>query len=184
MRRGAGPRSSRTNCRANLVEFTIEESIRRTLGVMPQMLGISHIDLTVSDCDRAAKWWQDVMGFTLVNRVSQETYECRSLIHPSGVAVTVMTHDGTAEAGPFDERRVGLDHLAFQITDPDELQHWVMHLDELGVPHSGIIDTGYGPTVVFRDPDNMQLEFYVHQNPADLTLTDAGSAEAQKLLNR
>ena len=104
---------------------------------MPQLLGISHIDLTVSDCDRAAMWWQDVMGFTLVNRVSQETYECRSLIHPSGVAVTVMTHDGTAEAGPFDERRVGLDHLAFQITDPDELQHWVIHLDELGVPTSG-----------------------------------------------
>ena len=35
----------------------------------------------------------------------------------------------------------------------------------MAVPHTGIIDTGYGPTVVFRDPDNMQLEFYVHQNP-------------------
>jgi glyoxylase I family protein len=149
---------------------------------MPQLLGISHIDLTVSDCDRSATWWQDVMGFTLVNRVSQQTYECRSLIHPSGVAVTVMTHDGTAEAGPFDERRVGLDHLAFHITDPDELRHWVTHLDELGVPHSGIIDTGHGPTIVFRDPDNIQLECYVHPNPVDMTLTDADSAEAQKLL--
>jgi catechol-2,3-dioxygenase len=46
----------------------------------------------------------------------------------------------------------GLDHLAFQITDADELQNWVSHLVELGVPHSGIIDTGYGPTLVFRDP--------------------------------
>jgi len=150
---------------------------------MPRLLGISHIDLTVSDCDRSAMWWQDVMGFTLVNRVSQETYECRSLIHPSGVAVTVMTHDGTAEAGAFDERRVGLDHLAFQITDPAELKQWAIHLDELGVPNTGIIDTGYGPTLVFRDPDNMQLEFYVHQNPADLTLTDAGSQSAQLLLH-
>jgi glyoxylase I family protein len=143
---------------------------RGTLNDMPRLLGISHIDLTVSNCDRSATWWQDVMGFTLVNRVSQESYECRSLIHPSGVAVTVMTHDGTAEAGPFDERRVGLDHLAFQITDPDELQQWVIHLDELDVPNTGIIDTGYGPTLVFRDPDNMQLELYIHQNPADLTL--------------
>lgn len=107
---------------------------------------------------------------------------CRSLLHPSGVAVTVMTHDGTAAARPFDERRVGLDHLAFQITDPAELQHWVTHLDELDVPHSGIIDTGYGPTLVFRDPDNMQLEFYVHPNPADMALTDAGSPEAQRLM--
>lgn len=59
-----------------------------------------------------------------------------------------------------------------------------MHLDERGVPNTGIIDTGYGPTLVFRDPDNMQLEFYVHQNPADLTLTEADSAAAQQILNR
>ena len=77
-----------------------------------------------------------------------------------------MTHERDSEAGPFDERRVGLDHLAFQITDADELQHWVIHLDELGVPHSGIVDTGYGSTVVFRDPDNFQLELYVHPNPS------------------
>jgi hypothetical protein len=41
--------------------------------------------------------------------------------------------------------------------------------------HSGIIDVGYGSTVVFRDPDNVQLEFFVHPNPADMTLTDADS---------
>ena len=95
---------------------------------MPRLLGISHIDLTVSDCDRSATWWRDVMGFTPVNHVSQPTYECRSLIHPSGVAVTVMTHDATAAAGPFDERRVGLDHLAFQITDPAEPAFWVSQI--------------------------------------------------------
>jgi glyoxylase I family protein len=152
---------------------------------MPQLLGFSHIDLTVSDCDRAAKWWQDVMGFTLVHQVHEPTFECRSLIHSSGVAVTVMTHSATADFGAFDERRVGLDHLGFQVTDLDELQRWVTHLDTHGVPHTGVIDTGYGPTLVLRDPDNMQLEFYVHQNPADLTqLTDAGSEEAQRILKR
>jgi hypothetical protein len=32
-------------------------------------------------------------------------------------------------------------------------------LRQKGVDLTGIIDTGYGPTVVFRDPDNLQLEF-------------------------
>ncbi len=64
----------------------------------------------------------------------------------------------------------------------DELQRWVPHLDSKGVPNTGIIDTGYGPTVVFRDPDNFQLEFYVHQDPANLQLTDADSAAAQQIL--
>jgi glyoxylase I family protein len=150
---------------------------------MPQLLGFSHIDLTVSDCDRTAKWWHDVLGFTLVHQVHEATFDCRSMVHPSGLAVTLMTHSATAELGAFDERRIGLDHLAFQVTDGDELGRWVSQLDANGVTHSGIIDTGYGPTLVFRDPDNMQLEFYVHQNPADLThLTGAESLEAQRAM--
>src|SRR4051812_8123637 len=91
---------------------------------MPRLLGISHVDLTVSDCDRSAQWWHDVVGFTLVNSVHEDTFECRSLIHPSGVAVTLMTHSATAGFGAFDERRVGLDHLAFQVTDVEELKRW------------------------------------------------------------
>ena len=151
---------------------------------MPEHMGISHIDLTVLDCERAADWWQDVMGFTLVHRTSGETFETRSLVHPSGVAVTVMTHDGTPELGAFDERRVGLDHLAFRVADRDELQRWVSHLDAKGVTHSGIIDIGYGPTLVFRDPDNMQLEFYSHQRVDEIQLDAADSEEARRVLQQ
>jgi len=151
---------------------------------MPEHMGISHIDLTVLDCERAADWWQDVMGFTLVHRTSGETFETRSLVHPSGVAVTVMTHDGTPELGAFDERRVGLDHLAFRFADRDELQRWVSHLDAKGVTHSGIIDIGYGPTLIFRDPDNMQLEFYSHQRVDEIQLDAADSEEARRVLQQ
>ncbi|WP_081809249.1 VOC family protein [Mycobacterium sp. URHB0044] len=151
---------------------------------MPRLMGVSHVELTVFDCDRSAVWWHEVLGFTLVNRTSTETFEIRSLLHPSGMNVNVMTHTGTAERGAFDERRVGLDHLAFQVSDRDELQHWLAHLDAMTVPNSGIIDIGYGPTVVFRDPDNMQLEFFVHPDPNTVELTEADSPEAQKILRR
>jgi catechol-2,3-dioxygenase len=93
-----------------------------------------------------------------------------------------MTHTATADGGAFDERRVGLDHLAFRVSDRDELLKWVAHLDANAVPHSGIIDIGFGPTVVFRDPDNMQLEFFVHPDPNAVQLTEADSPEVQKLL--
>jgi len=150
---------------------------------MPRIMGFSHVELTVSDCDQAAVWWREVLGFTLVHKVSAETFEIRSLVHPSGINVNVLTHTATAEGGAFDERRVGLDHLAFQVSDRDELQKWATHLDAMGVPNSGIIDIGYGPTVVFRDPDNMQLEFYVHPDPNSLELTEAESPEAQRILS-
>jgi catechol-2,3-dioxygenase len=150
---------------------------------MPKFMGFSHIDLTVTDCERTAAWWQEALGFTLVHQARIDAHEARSMVHPSGLAVTVLTHDETAKSDAFDERRVGLDHLAFRVSDRDELQRWVAHFDAVGVPHTGIIDTGFGPTVVFRDPDNIQLELYVHPNVDELQLSDGDSAEAQRILH-
>jgi hypothetical protein len=47
------------------------------------------------------------------------------------------------DTGLFDERRIGLDHLAFRVADRHELQRWATHLEAKGVTHSGIIDTGF-----------------------------------------
>ena len=44
------------------------------------------------------------------------------------------------------------------------------------------LQAGYGPTLVFRDPDNTQLELYVRPNLADLSLTDADSEAAREAL--
>ena len=127
---------------------------------MPQLKGFSHIDLTVSDRERAAAWWQDVMGFTVVSRWRGDSFDVITLMHPSVLVVSVMTHDAP-QSGAFDERRIGLDHIAFQVADRDELQQWVAHLEAKGVTQSGIADMSYGPTLVFRDPDNIQLELFV-----------------------
>ena len=88
------------------------------------------------------------------------------MMHPSGMVVDVMTHDD-GPPGPFDERRVGLDHLSFEVADRVTLDEWVARLDDKGVRNSGVMDIGYGPTVVFRDPDKLQLELMVH--PTDWT---------------
>jgi catechol 2,3-dioxygenase-like lactoylglutathione lyase family enzyme len=127
---------------------------------MPGLDGWSHIDLTVSDLQRAAAWWQTVMGFTAVQHWRGDGFEVVTLMHPSGLVVSVVTHDAPA-GGSFDERRIGLDHLSFQVADRDELRRWLQHLDDHGVAHSGIDEMSYGPVLVFRDPDNIQLELFV-----------------------
>src|SRR3712207_7556087 len=38
----------------------------------------------------------------------------------------------------FDHRRTGLDHFAFKIADVGELNHWIAHLDDLGIAHSPV----------------------------------------------
>ena len=60
----------------------------------------------------------------------------------------------------FDPRRRGLDHVSFGCADREDLAKWAAHLDELGIPHGGIQDAGYGSGVSFRDPDNIALEFF------------------------
>jgi hypothetical protein len=85
----------------------------------------------------------------------------------------------------FNERRIGLDHLSFEVDDRDELASWVTHLDAKGVDHSGINDTDFGPVVAFRDPDNIQLEFFVHPRVDQVTelLSDENSEDARRMLN-
>ncbi len=128
---------------------------------MPHLKGFSHVELTVTDGERSAAWWHDVLDFKVVTRSSGAAFEVWAMIHPSGMVVDLMTHtDGPVDR--FNERRVGLDHLSFEVTDRSKLDEWVARLDDADVTHSGVIDIGYGPTVVFRDPDNIQLEFMVH----------------------
>jgi hypothetical protein len=57
--------------------------------------------------------------------------------------VTVVSHD-TTEAERFDETRVGLDHLSFDVADRPALDAWVAHFDALEVPHSGVIQAHFG----------------------------------------
>ena len=134
---------------------------------MPRINGFAHIDLTVTDVERSVEWWVQVMRFVPGGRFQGDTYHGCSMMHPSGLGVTVVSHDVTG-GDEFDERRVGLDHLAFDVSDRAELNAWVAHLDALGVENTGVIEAHYGDTVVFRDPDNTQLELFVFNQDANL----------------
>lgn len=64
---------------------------------------------------------------------------------------------------PFDETRPGLDHLAFAVSDRQELDTWVARLGKAKVAHSPVKAANSIPgatVVVFRDPDNIQLELF------------------------
>jgi glyoxylase I family protein len=127
---------------------------------MPDLSGPSHIDLTVTDVDRSVEWWERVMGFSRISSTERTTFRTCSLFHGSGFTVTLVSHEATT-AEPFDETRVGLDHFGFAVASRPALDAWVEHFEAHGVEHSGVIEAHYGDTVVFRDPDNIQLDLFV-----------------------
>ena len=82
------------------------------------------------------------------------------LLHPAtGLTIGLMQHN-PGKDGDFSEFRVGLDHLALTVTSREELERWIVQLDACDVKHSEIHDIPYGSVVVFRDPDNIQLELF------------------------
>jgi catechol 2,3-dioxygenase-like lactoylglutathione lyase family enzyme len=131
---------------------------------MPRLDGNTHINLTVSDLDRSVGWYCGVFGFVCVNDVSPEGSSFRfcTLVQPGSLASVVLGVTEGGDTALFDERRIGLHHLAFHVPDQDELMEWARHLDELRVDHSGIIESPFetGVQIWFRDPDNIWLELY------------------------
>jgi len=131
---------------------------------MPGLTGVSHVELTVSDVDRSARWYREVLGFdtVLVETDAPDFFEGRviSLLRPDlGLAIGLVQHqDG--DRGRFSEFRVGLDHLAFAADSRSDLEAWTEHFDRHGVPYSAINDMPYASVVVFRDPDGIQLELF------------------------
>jgi glyoxylase I family protein len=127
----------------------------------PTLTGIHHVSLTVPDAERSAEWYARVLGFETAGIVPGETFGRVVLRHPDGLMLTLLQHAAGSGDG-FDERRTGLDHLAFAVGSPDEVDAWAAHLDAEGVGYSGP-NPGRLPNsrlIVFRDPDGVQLECY------------------------
>jgi catechol 2,3-dioxygenase-like lactoylglutathione lyase family enzyme len=128
---------------------------------MPDFTGISHVGLSVTDIDRSSAWYADVLGFQVLMPTDAPGFRRVLMAHPAtGMFLGLSQHDATS-GGAFDEATPGLDHLAFAVASRDELAEWEARLAEHGVSYSAIQDTFYGSVLVFRDPDNIQLELFV-----------------------
>ncbi len=128
--------------------------------------GVHHFSPTVSDVEASAAWYEKVFSLmripiTIPHHDMEETGYAVLLLDPvSGFLIGLHHHEANSGES-FDEARTGLDHIGFGVPSRESLDEWVKKLDDLGVEHSGIRDvTEPAPfsTLVFRDPDNIQLE--------------------------
>jgi glyoxylase I family protein len=135
-------------------------------GVAPAVTGYHHFAPTVSDVQASARWYERVFGMTRVpdafpHHGGEKGGYAVVLREPRSGIVLGLHHHETNPGQPFDERRTGLDHMSFAVASRADLDAWASWLDRLGVANSGVVDTGNPvpySVVVFRDPDNIQLE--------------------------
>ena len=128
---------------------------------MPSITGCHHVALTVSDADRSAEWYSSLLNMPVVMSRDGDDVRLRVLAHlESGWLLGLMQFQDRP-ADRFDEFRTGLDHLAFWVASQAELQAWEKELSTRGIAFTPAAETPIGSVVVFRDPDNIQLEFWL-----------------------
>ena len=128
-----------------------------------QITGRLVVILTVTDLLRSEAWYQELFGMEAFRYVRPDEQVGQvSLREPvSGLELCLVSHR-SSDAEPFDEKRTGLDHVEFVVSGRTDLDEWVIRLNELGIDHSGVKQPSYtaNAMVTFRDPDNIQLEFF------------------------
>jgi glyoxylase I family protein len=131
---------------------------------------LHHIALTVTDLDASVRWYEQVFGIAFMGEVPHQGGTGKIVRDDGGRLSFVLHRHDTNDGETFVETRTGLDHVGLRVDSREELVAWQDHLEEHGVKRSAaadrpltqspIADVSYGSVLVFRDPDNIQLELF------------------------
>ena len=131
---------------------------------------LHHLALTVADIDSSVDWYGSIF----------DVHPVLDVPHPGGVGkiladsdrqlmIALHRHESN-DRQRFSETQTGLDHAGFLVSSRHDLELWQDHLEANGVlrseqadqplTQSPIADEPYASVLVFRDPDNIQLELF------------------------
>jgi glyoxylase I family protein len=128
---------------------------------MTPLRGFHHVALTVSDLDSSTEWYGRVLGMEALFREEADARRACVMCFPGGAYSVGLVEHQPSDHAPFDPHHRGLDHFAFTVDDRDGLDQWAQRLDELTVPHSGVIDVPpRGAILNFKDPDGIALALF------------------------
>jgi glyoxylase I family protein len=129
---------------------------------VPEFSSVHHINFTVTDLRRSADRYMTVLQLRMGWEMPDSEGRGRkiALLHPNSPLRIVLTVHESSSGERASEFRTGLDHVAFTVTDRSELESWKRRFEEHGVDHSPITEGKTGLLIVFRDPDNIQLEMH------------------------
>ena len=126
--------------------------------MQPSFPSITHVAVTVSDLDVSVPWYDALFGAEAV--LDEDTGPFRHVVYALGDTLFGLHEFPDPVEDKFNERRPGLDHVAFGVPTRDELVVWTERLTALAVDHGGVVDADYGSGLSFRDPDGIALELF------------------------
>jgi len=141
---------------------------------------LHHLAITVTDLDASIGWYEAVFGVHYLSDVPHPGGLGKILADPDRRLMFALHRHDTNDRALFTETTTGLDHAGFAVPTRADLEAWQEHLETNGVvradvadkplTQSPIADEPYGSVLVFRDPDNIQLEFFAPPTSATVAV--------------
>jgi catechol-2,3-dioxygenase len=120
----------------------------------------THISLTVKDLSVSGPWYRELLDGQQLFEGDDGVSPVELYMAPDNLLLGLRQHSSTAGDDRFAYDRVGLDHLGLHVSDRSELERYAAKLNEMGVESSGIVESGYGHHLNFKDPDGIALEVF------------------------
>jgi glyoxylase I family protein len=120
--------------------------------------GVHHLALICADPERTIRFYQDLLGFPLVELFENRDYEGSSHFFFDIGAGNMLAFFDFPGLGlePVPEGLGGVQHVAISVT-PETFEAAKRRLTEAGIAYLGP-DMGVHESIYFKDPDNIQVE--------------------------
>ncbi|WP_051556306.1 VOC family protein [Alkalihalobacterium bogoriense] len=125
-------------------------------GIMEPRIG--YVELQVSDLDRSLTFYQELIGFQVLERDEKTA----KLTTDGMVPHLLLKEEESFVERPL--KSTGLYHFAIVVPTREDLALSIVHLLEAGYPIQGASDHQYSEAVYLADPDSNGIEIYVDRD--------------------
>jgi catechol 2,3-dioxygenase len=118
---------------------------------------IGHVHLKVADIDRAIGFYRDVLGFDLMQRMSDQAAFLSAGGYHHHIGLNTWESKGGSPSPPG---TTGLYHVAIRYPSRAALADALKRLVDNRIPISGASDHGVSEAIYLNDPDGNGIELY------------------------
>jgi catechol 2,3-dioxygenase-like lactoylglutathione lyase family enzyme len=122
----------------------------------PELAGVHHLKLPVSDLDRSLSWYATRLGYQVVIEFRQSGRTGVSMTHPNGGPWLGLVLDPDRARAA-----AGFDYFSIGVRDREQIEALAAHLTALGEQHAGVHFATIGWILpMLHDPDGHEVRFY------------------------